>query len=121
MDRTVRLWLLIGAAGFCLLPWYTIEDGFCVDIYQLITDDVEAARTQANIDLALYGQLPSYRRMLDREGAANPGDLVLIGDADTVREGLEQYKSAGTSEVALNFLGDKEAAWEAVAPLGSEI
>ena len=28
MDRTVRLWLLIGAAGFCLLPWYTIEDGF---------------------------------------------------------------------------------------------
>jgi len=28
MDRTVRLWLLIGAAGFCLLPWYTLEDGF---------------------------------------------------------------------------------------------
>ncbi len=28
MDRTVRLWLLIGAAGFFLLPWYTIEDGF---------------------------------------------------------------------------------------------
>jgi iron(III) transport system permease protein len=28
LDRTVRLWLLIGAAGFCLLPWYTIEDGF---------------------------------------------------------------------------------------------
>jgi iron(III) transport system permease protein len=28
LDRTVRLWLLIGAAGFCLLPWYTLEDGF---------------------------------------------------------------------------------------------
>jgi len=28
LDRTVRLWLLIGAAGYCLLPWYTIEDGF---------------------------------------------------------------------------------------------
>jgi iron(III) transport system permease protein len=28
LDRTIRLWLLIGAAGFCLLPWYAIEDGF---------------------------------------------------------------------------------------------
>ncbi len=28
MDRTALLWLLIGVAGFCLLPWYTIEDGF---------------------------------------------------------------------------------------------
>ncbi len=86
-----------------------------------VTDDVEAARAQANTDLEIYGTLPSYRAMLDREGAANPGDLVLIGDADTIRTGLEAYKAAGATECALNILGDKEAAWEAVAPLGSEI
>ncbi len=28
MPRTVTLWFAIGAVGFCLLPWYTIEDGF---------------------------------------------------------------------------------------------
>jgi iron(III) transport system permease protein len=28
LDRTARRWLLIGAAGFCLLPWYMLEDGF---------------------------------------------------------------------------------------------
>jgi len=28
LDRSVLTWLLIGAAGFCLLPWYTLEDGF---------------------------------------------------------------------------------------------
>jgi iron(III) transport system permease protein len=28
LDRTVLLWLSIGAAGYCLLPWYTLEDGF---------------------------------------------------------------------------------------------
>ncbi|MHA1528094.1 MAG: ABC transporter permease [Alphaproteobacteria bacterium] len=43
MDRTVRLWLLIGAAGYCLLPWYTIEDGFwgfewLIDGYPFDTD-----------------------------------------------------------------------------------
>ena len=86
-----------------------------------ITDDVDAARAQANVDLEIYGQLPSYRAMLDREGAANPGDMVLIGDADTVRSGLEAYKAAGATECALNILGDKEAAWEAITPLGGEI
>jgi len=86
-----------------------------------ITDDVEAARAQANIDLAIYGTLPSYRSMLDREGAADPGDLVLIGDAETIRTGLEAYKAAGATEVALNILGDKEAAWDAVGKLGGEI
>jgi iron(III) transport system permease protein len=28
VDRTVLLWLLIGAAGFLLPPWYMLEDGF---------------------------------------------------------------------------------------------
>ena len=43
MDRTVLTWLLIGAAGFCLLPWYTLEDGFwgfewLFDCYPFDTD-----------------------------------------------------------------------------------
>ncbi|HSF94567.1 MAG TPA: iron ABC transporter permease [Thermohalobaculum sp.] len=28
MDRSILTWLIVGAAGFCLLPWYTLEDGF---------------------------------------------------------------------------------------------
>jgi F420-dependent oxidoreductase-like protein len=86
-----------------------------------VTDDVEAARAQANVDLAIYGQLPSYRAMLDREGAETPGDMVLMGDAETIRAGLLAYKAAGATECALNILGDKEAAWEAVAPLGATL
>ena len=89
-----------------------------------ITDDVSAARDQANIDLAIYGQLPSYRAMMDREGAKNPADLVLIGDAHTVRAGLESYRDAGTDEVALNVLGrgdDREAGLQVAEQLGGNI
>jgi len=86
-----------------------------------VTDDIDEARSQADRDLEIYGTLPSYRAMLDREGATTPGDMVLIGDAQTIRTGLQAYKSAGASEVALNILGDKEAAWEAIAPLGGEL
>ena len=34
-----------------------------------VTDDPDAARARANRVFAIYGQLPSYRAMLDREGA----------------------------------------------------
>ena len=33
---------------------------------------------------AMYGQLPSYRAMLDREGVTDPADVAIIGDEDTV-------------------------------------
>ena len=37
-----------------------------------VTGDPAAARASADKELAIYGQLPSYRAMLDREGAGRP-------------------------------------------------
>ena len=37
-----------------------------------VTSDPAAVRAAANEELAIYGQLPSYRAMLDKEGAAGP-------------------------------------------------
>ena len=89
-----------------------------------ITDDLERARERSNIQLAIYGQLPSYRAMLDREGMETPADMVLMGDPDTVRVGLDRYRDAGTTEIMLNVLGSGEsleAAWELAESLGGEI
>lgn len=86
-----------------------------------ITDDVPAAREFAGNALAIYGQLPSYRAMLDREGMDGPADMVLAGDPETVRAGLEAYKAAGVDEIAMNVLGTGESldsAWELAASLG---
>ena len=41
-----------------------------------VTDDVEATRAQAAQQFAIYGTLPSYRAMLDREGFAGPEDAA---------------------------------------------
>ena len=38
-----------------------------------VTDDPDGARARAAKVFEIYGQLPSYRAMLDREGAAGPG------------------------------------------------
>ena len=64
-----------------------------------ITDDVESARAITAEALKIYGQLPSYRAMLDREGVAGPEDMLLAGDPDTVRAGLEEYAAAGVDEM----------------------
>jgi alkanesulfonate monooxygenase SsuD/methylene tetrahydromethanopterin reductase-like flavin-dependent oxidoreductase (luciferase family) len=53
---------------------------------------------------AIYGQLPSYRAMLDREGARHPGDVAIIGTEDEVAAGLEGLAAAGATDfLALEF------------------
>ncbi len=49
-------------------------------------------RTQARAaeEFAIYGQLPSYRAMLDREGYAGPEDAAIIGDETTVSDRLDE-------------------------------
>ncbi|MET0898119.1 MAG: TIGR03564 family F420-dependent LLM class oxidoreductase [Mycobacterium sp.] len=63
-----------------------------------VTDDVSAARKLAAKQFAMYGQLPSYRAMLDREGYAGPEDAVLIGDESVVSQRLDVLRDAGVDE-----------------------
>lgn len=63
-----------------------------------VTDDVDGARKQAAEQFAIYGQLPSYRAMLDREGYAGPEDVAIIGDEQTVRDRLAEIEAAGVDE-----------------------
>ncbi len=63
-----------------------------------VTDDVDGARAQAAEQFAMYGQLPSYRAMLDREGYAGPAEAALIGDEQTVTARLDELRAAGVHE-----------------------
>lgn len=69
-----------------------------------VTDDVAAARAVAAQQFAMYGHLPSYRAMLDREGFAGPQDAAIIGDEATVTERIDELRAAGVDEfVAITF------------------
>jgi 5,10-methylenetetrahydromethanopterin reductase len=69
-----------------------------------VTDDVDGARKQAAEQFVMYGQLPSYRAMLDREGYAGPEDIAIIGDEATVKARLDEVRAAGVDEfVAVTF------------------
>ena len=69
-----------------------------------VTSDPAAARASAAAEFAIYGQLPSYRAMLDREGAVGPADVAVIGDEDAVAAQIVALADAGvTNFVAAEF------------------
>lgn len=72
-----------------------------------VTDDVDAARAAAAKQFAVYGQLPSYRAMLDREGYAGPEDAAIIGDESTVAERIRALKEVD-EYVGVVFAADQE-------------
>ena len=65
-----------------------------------VTDDAAGARELAAKNFEVYGILPSYRAMLDREGAEGPADVAIIGDEATVRDGIDRLRQAGVTEYA---------------------
>ncbi|HEU5328810.1 MAG TPA: TIGR03564 family F420-dependent LLM class oxidoreductase, partial [Thermomicrobiales bacterium] len=65
-----------------------------------VTANAAAARDFANQTYARYGQLPSYRAVLDKNDAALPADAALIGTAAEVRAGLDALASAGATDFA---------------------
>ncbi len=81
------------------------------------TTNVDAARARAAEEYAIYGQLPSYRAMLDREGMTGPEDLALIGSADEIASGLSAFLEAGVTTVVANAFGsgEEQAAGRAAA------
>lgn len=69
-----------------------------------VTDDPDGARSAADNILSIYGQLPSYRAMLDLEGANGPGDVAIVGDAATVGRQIRALGDIGVTDfVAASF------------------
>lgn len=74
----------------------------------LVTDDVSAGRARAAEEFAMYGTLPSYRAMLDREGLAGPEDLAVVGGPDEVAERLAEVADAGATTVVASEFGSAD-------------
>ncbi len=73
-----------------------------------VTSDPAAARERAARLFAIYGELPSYRAMLDREGAADPGDVAIVGDEEAVASQIQALASAGVTDFVAGMYGRGE-------------
>jgi 5,10-methylenetetrahydromethanopterin reductase len=73
-----------------------------------VTDDPDSAREHAATTFSIYGHLPSYRAMLDRERAAGPADVAIVGNEDEVLERLAAIEAAGATEFQAGVFGSDE-------------
>jgi 5,10-methylenetetrahydromethanopterin reductase len=65
-----------------------------------VTADVDGARERAAKVFAIYGQLPSYRAMLDREGAGGAEDIAIIGSAGEVTDRIGELAGIGVTDLS---------------------
>jgi F420-dependent oxidoreductase-like protein len=65
-----------------------------------VTDDPDGARARAARVFEIYGQLPSYRAMLDKEGAAGPADVAIVGNEDEVAGQIQALADCGVTDFA---------------------
>ena len=73
-----------------------------------VTTDIDAAKQQAASTFEIYGGLPSYRAMLDAEGAAGPADVAIVGDEAAVAAGVQEMADAGVTEFSASCFGDRD-------------
>jgi F420-dependent oxidoreductase-like protein len=76
-----------------------------------VTSDTAGATARAAKLFEIYGQLPSYRAMLDREGATGPEDIAITGSADEVVERIGALGDIGVTDfAAVLFPGNPDEA-----------
>jgi F420-dependent oxidoreductase-like protein len=74
-----------------------------------VTTKIEEARERASQVFAIYGQLPSYRAMLDKEGAAGPADIAIVGTASEVTDRIAALADVGVTDfAAVEFGGNPD-------------
>jgi 5,10-methylenetetrahydromethanopterin reductase len=87
-----------------------------------VTTDVDGAHERAAKVFAIYGQLPSYRAMLDREGVEGAADIALVGSAAEVTDRIGALADIGVTDfAAVEFGGDPDEAAATRATLVSTL
>lgn len=77
-----------------------------------LTNKPDAARESIATSLTVYGQLPSYRAMLDREGADGPADIAIVGDENALRGEIDRFRNAGVTDFNAAIMNVEDGAYD---------
>ena len=88
----------------------------------LVSEDADVARTIATQQLSFYETIPSYQRVIAREGVDSVAELAAVGPAESVARQMKTYLDAGATDVVLSPLdrspsADTESLWAVAAAL----
>ncbi len=65
----------------------------------VLTSDPDTIRERIGKGLSMYGMLPSYRAMLDKEGVEGPADVAIVGDEKVLDAALDRLRDIGVTDL----------------------
>ncbi|HEY3699121.1 MAG TPA: TIGR03564 family F420-dependent LLM class oxidoreductase [Spongiibacteraceae bacterium] len=75
-----------------------------------VTNDKDTARKVCDEVFAIYGGLPVYQALMQREGANRPSDVAVIGTEAELRQELRRLRDAGVTDFGASlFPADPQA------------
>lgn len=77
-----------------------------------LTASPQAGREKIEKRLRVYGQMPSYRAMLEKEGPEGPSHLALVGDESVLDAGLQRLRNLGVSDFEASIVRVEEGSEE---------
>ena len=77
----------------------------------VLTTNIDDAKEKIAQNLTVYGQLPSYRAMLDREGAAGPADIAIVGDENQLRGQIKRFQDMGVTDFNAAIMDTEDGAY----------
>jgi len=81
----------------------------CVALPIAVTANVDDARQRAGRIFQMYGHLPNYRRVLDREGVSGPEDVAIVGGEREVEAALRALAAVGATDfLAVMFAAEDD-------------
>jgi F420-dependent oxidoreductase-like protein len=78
----------------------------------ILTNKPDEARAKIAEGLTIYGQLPSYRAMLDLEGVDGPADIAIAGDENLLRGEIKRLEDMGVTDFNAAIMGVEEGAYD---------
>ena len=72
-----------------------------------VTADIDAVKERINKIFAIYPSLPSYKAMLDKEGAEGAADIAFLGDEESIAASMERLAAAGATDFVASIVGNQ--------------
>jgi 5,10-methylenetetrahydromethanopterin reductase len=73
-----------------------------------VTNDHDGAKERINQVFSIYPNLPSYKAMLDKEGAEAAADIGFVGDEEAVAGSIAKLADLGATDFVAAIVGDAE-------------
>ena len=86
-----------------------------------VTEQSTTVRESIGQGLSLYGRLPSYQAMFEREGASGPADVAVVGSRTEVMDQVAALAEAGVTDFAPSEFCLNRDEWSATRELLVEL